>query len=281
MEPSRFTSLWAVALVFLLSACGTGTTTQSTQAAPPAPATSTAGPSCAKPFAKTTTSSTEQAKAKGYATKGLAAATVSALPAGTLYASIVEVPQPGGTTISHAHAAGFVYAVDGTHSLAFKGGPTVTLTPGQASFVEADTVHSHINPGSSTNRWYFISIRPNTARNAPPLFPNQRVIYATPDLPPSPSGTYCESLILSTHQPNGGRTAAHIHSGLEVNLVLDGTIKTVLAGQTLLLKAGQGMYHLANTPIQATNEGPEVAHHLTLLVWPLGQPIRTDLNNTP
>jgi quercetin dioxygenase-like cupin family protein len=279
MKPRWLTSIWAVALVLFLSACGSAA--QTVQPATPTTVKSTTGASCSKPLVKTASAPIEQARAKGYKTKTLATATVNALPTGTLYASFIEVPQPGGTTITHEHAAGFVYVIDGTHELTIKGGPTVTLTPGKASFIGAHVVHSHINPGNSVNHWYFVSLRPNTARNAPPLFPNQKVLYATPDLPPLPSGSYCESLILSTHQPDGGRTPAHIHSGLEVNIVLDGTIKFILAGQTMTLTAGQGMYHLPNTPIQGVNEGTGIAHHLTLLVWPQGQPIRTDLNHTP
>jgi quercetin dioxygenase-like cupin family protein len=242
---------------------------------------SATGASCNKPFVKTASAPVEQAKAKGYMAQILAMATVNALPTGTLYASVVEVPQPGGTTITHEHTAGFVYVIDGTQELVIKGGDTVTLAPGKASFISTNIIHSHINLGKSVNHWYFVSLRPNTARHAPPLFPNQKVLYATPDLPPLPTGVYCESLILSTHQPGGGRTPAHIHSGLEVNIVLDGTIQFIMARQTMMLTAGQGMYHLPNTPIQGVNEGTGIAHHLTLLVWPQGQPIRTDLNYTP
>ncbi len=278
MKPRWLTSMWAVALVLFLSACGSAA--QTVHPAPPTTVKTTTGASCHKPLVKTASAPIEQGRAKGYMAQTLANATVNAPPTGALYASVVKVSQPGGTTITHEHAAGFVYVIDGTHKLAINGGPPLTLTTGKASFIGANIVHSHVNPGNSVSHWYFVSIRPNTARNAPPLFTDQKILYATPDLPPLPSGSYCESLILNTFQPGGGRTSAHIHSGFEENFVLDGTIKFFLARQTVMLTAGQGMYHLPNTPIQGVNEGTGITHVLTLLVCPQGQPIRTDLNHT-
>jgi hypothetical protein len=51
------------------------------------------------------------------------------------------------------------------------------LKAGGAAFVPPDAGHSHSNPGTSVNRWYFISIRPNTARTAPATFPGQKACF--------------------------------------------------------------------------------------------------------
>jgi quercetin dioxygenase-like cupin family protein len=228
----------------------------------------------------------DQAKALGFYGKKLAIDAVTALPTGTLDINIIAIAQAPGNSLTHEHVAGFVYVVDGTHILAIQHGPTQKLYADEAGFVGAHVVHTHTNPGTTTSHWYFISIQPNTARTAQPTFPNQKVLYATPDLPALASGPYCEALREAAVQP-GGRGAAHMHSGIEVVFVLAGSLQLRTTGQSpVVLNQGQGAYILPNTPLQYSNVSADtsnggVARSLALVVWPLQQPFETDLSQAP
>ena len=275
--------IWIVVLVLLVSACGTssqaGLTSTPTKAATVQSCnnwTTSIVPSSAP---------SEQAKALGFNGKKLAIGTVTALPTGTLYINMIAISQAPGDSITRKDVAGFVYAVDGTHILATQNGQIEKLNAGDGRFVGADGIYTHTNPGATTSQWYFISIRPNTARTAPPTFPNQKVLYATPDLPALPSGSYCEILRLAVQQP-GGRSAAHMHSGIEVIFVLAGSVQLRTFGQSpVILNQGQGAYVLPNTPLQAFNVSTGasygIARYVVLVIWPLQQPFETDLSQSP
>jgi quercetin dioxygenase-like cupin family protein len=235
--------LWTFVMVLLVGACGTA----SQSGPPPSPT-----------------------KAQGNTVSTLAQGKLTSLPAGTLYINVINIPQPAGNTITHKHVAGFVYVVDGTHILAIQGGQTLTLKAGEAGFVGTGVMHTHTNPGTTPSDWYFISIRPTTARTAPPLFPNQKVLYATPDLPTLPSGAYDESLRLVS-LPSGGTGPAHKGSGIEVVFVLTGSISVQMAGQApATVTQGQGSYSLPNTAIQVVNRGSSDARYLAFDVDPAG-----------
>lgn len=106
-------------------------------------------------------------------------------------------------------------------------------------------------------------------------------IYATPDLPPLPAGLYAESLTLVTVQP-AGRSAAHMHSGIEGVLVLEGNVLVRTAGHAPAnLSKGQGFYILPNTPIQLINVGDAVARTLVYSISPDGAPFSTPLDTAP
>lgn len=106
-------------------------------------------------------------------------------------------------------------------------------------------------------------------------------IYATPDLPPLPAGIYGESLTLVTVEP-GGRSAAHMHSGIEGVLVLEGNVLVRSAGHgPANLTKGQGFYILPNTPIQLINVGNTLARTLVYSISPDGAPFSTPLDTAP
>lgn len=108
-----------------------------------------------------------------------------------------------------------------------------------------------------------------------------KALYVTPDLSPLPAGAYGESLTLVTVQP-GGRSAAHIHAGIEGVLVLDGKVLVRTAGHAPaeLLK-GQGFYILPQTPIQLINVGTTVARTLVYSISPEGAPFSTPVDTSP
>ncbi|MEP6694368.1 MAG: cupin domain-containing protein [Chloroflexota bacterium] len=257
MRRTRFIALLAIATI-LVAGCGA------------------AAPSSASP-----TTATSTAKADGAKTDNLGDGKITALPAGTLYVQYLDVPQAAGAPITHAHIAGFVYASDGTHRLAIEGGETKDLKASEAAFVPANVGHTHSNPGTSGNRWYFVSIRPNTARTASPTFPGQKEAFATADLAALPAGAYSLGLRFVTVQPNG-RTAAHKHGGLETILVLDGSVEVRVQGAAMkTLQKGEGTSIEADTALQIFNKGAAPAKFLAFFVTADGKAFSTDLETSP
>ena len=105
--------------------------------------------------------------------------------------------------------------------------------------------------------------------------------YLTPELPPLPAGLYGESLTLITVQA-GGRSGAHMHSGIEGVLVLEGTVLVRTAGQAPVhLVKGQGFFILPKTPVQLINVGGVVARTLVFSISPDGAPFSTPLDTAP
>jgi quercetin dioxygenase-like cupin family protein len=81
----------------------------------------------------------------------------SSLPAG----------QPG---VTHAHASGFDYAVEGTHVLTV-GGARHEVTPGRATWVGAMQEHTHADLGAGMRFW-FVAVRPASTRGVAPAWPH-------------------------------------------------------------------------------------------------------------
>jgi quercetin dioxygenase-like cupin family protein len=221
------------------------------------------------------------AQAVGATTVTLGDGKMAALPKGTLYVQFLDVPQPAGNNLTHAHIAGFVYLVNGAHRLVVAGGETKDLKVGEGAFVPADISHTHTNPGTTESRWYFISIRPNTARTAAPTFPGQKELFGTPDLPAMADGAYTQALRMVTLQPNG-RTAAHKHGGLESLVLLEGSVEVRVQGASpKMLATGQGTHVAAGTPLQIRNTGNSAAKFLAYFVTAEGQAFSTDVDTAP
>ncbi len=236
---------------------------------------------CGGPAAPSPSPTANPARAEGFRADNLGDGRTPALPEGTLYIQFLDIPQPGGGTLTHSHIAGYVYVIEGSHRLAIAGAETKDLKAGQAGFVPADTKHTHENPDETESRWYFISIRPNTARAGAPPFPGQKELFGTSDLAALPGGAYTESLRLVTLQPNG-RTSAHKHGGLEAIVVMDGAIELhVLNNPMQNLAKGQGAYVQAGTVLQAINRGATPAKFLAFLVTKEGDTLASDVDTAP
>jgi quercetin dioxygenase-like cupin family protein len=109
----------------------------------------------------------------------------------------------------------------------------------------------------------------------------KRAAYLTPDLPPLAAGQYTESLRLVTVQ-SGGRSSAHMHSGIEGVLVLEGRVLIRSGGNApMLLAPSQGFYILPKVPVQLINTGDTVARTLVYSISPAGQPFSTELDQAP
>jgi quercetin dioxygenase-like cupin family protein len=241
----------------------------------------TAGCGAAAPAGASPTTAASTAKAEGAKTDVLGDGKITALPAGTLYVQYLDVPQAAGAPITHAHIAGFVYTYLGAHRLAIEGGETKDLKAGEAAFVPANVGHTHSNPGTSTSGWYFVSIRPNTARTATPTVPGLKEAFATPDLAPLPAGAYSLGLRYVTVQPNG-RTAAHKHGGMETILVLEGAVEVRVQGAAMkTLQKGDGASIEADTPLQVWNKGAAPAKFLAFFVTADGKAFSTDVDASP
>jgi quercetin dioxygenase-like cupin family protein len=250
--------IWIVGVVLFVSACG-----------------STAGVSA------TTIPTVSPAQGIGFASRVLADGHVDALPTGTLFANILSIGQPANSSIpAHSHVAIFIYEVSGTQTLAIQGQASVTLQAGSATFLPNHVTHTHSNPAGDTNLWYVIGLRPRGVVTTPPNV-TAKPVYSTPDLPAFAPGAYAETLRIAILQP-GGRSPAHKHSGLEVILVLDGTLTLHSAGQSPeSLTAGQGAYVLPNTPLQVLNTGGSIGRYLAFLAWPASQPFQTNVDQAP
>lgn len=265
----------ALVLALVAASCGGATTASPTPslAATAKPAATASPTATAAPVANVA--------AVGQTSTKLAEGALAALPGGTLYINFLAVPQPPASPITHAHVAGFVYAVVGTHQLAIQGGETKDIKPGEAGFIGADIAHTHANTGTAPIEWYFIALRPIGGRTAAPLFPGQTVLFETADLPQLTAGKYAEQLNLVALE-KGGRTAAHKHGGIETLVVLEGSVQVRLAGaQPVTLTKGKGLYVAANTAQQVINTGDGAAKFLVFFVTLDGQPFSTNVDTAP
>lgn len=68
----------------------------------------------------------------------------------------VEYPPGGADPVHRHHAHGFVYVVEGTVVMQVKGGPEVTLTPGQTWYEGPDDVHVVGRNASATEPAKFV-----------------------------------------------------------------------------------------------------------------------------
>jgi quercetin dioxygenase-like cupin family protein len=109
----------------------------------------------------------------------------------------------------------------------------------------------------------------------------KRALYLTPDLPPLAAGRYTESLRLVTVQA-GGRSSAHMHSGIEGVLVLEGRVLVRSGGNSpASLATGQGFIILPKVPVQLINIGDTVARTLVYSISPEGSVFSTEVEQSP
>jgi len=259
-------SAFAFGLTILASACG-GT-------AAPSPSPSPAAAASPTPKAQ---------DAVGFVSTKLADGPLDTLPTLPLFINVLDVPQPPASPIMHAHIAGFVYAVNGVHQLTIQGSAAQDVKPGDAAFVPGNVVHTHANPGTTPNEWYFMGLRNTGARTGTPLFPGQITLYETPDLPATafPAGKYVEQLNATTLE-KGGRTASHKHGGVEIFVILDGTVTLRVVGQQAqTLTKGKGAFVPPNTTLQVTNTGDGQAKWLAYFVTLDSAPFSTNVDTLP
>ena len=262
---NRATAL-AFGLAMIVSSCGGG--------AAPSPSASPAVAASPSP---------KPQDAVGLVSTKLADGPLDVLPTLPLFINVLDVPQPPASPIQHAHIAGFIYAVNGVHQLTIQASAAQDIKPGAAAFVPGNVAHTHANPGTTASEWYFMGLRNTGARTGTPLFPGQTTLYETPDLPATafPAGKYVEQLNVVTLE-KGGRTASHKHGGVEVLIILDGTVSLRVAGQQpQTLTKGKGAFVAPNTILQATNSGEGQAKFLAYFVTLDSAPFSTNVDTQP
>jgi redox-sensitive bicupin YhaK (pirin superfamily) len=198
----------------------------------------------------------------------LASGPLGSIPAGALFVNVLDLPQAAGGVIKHAHLPGFVYAVSGTAEMDADGAAPAMIQPGNAAFIGAGVMHSHINPGTSGNDWWFVALRPAASRPLATIVAGQKELYTTPDLTTIATGSYTETLTDSRLAAKGiDRQAGQ---AIRVLYVIDGDV-TVSgdAGMVSTAAAGQGLYSLPGANLILT-AGPGGAHYLTFTMTPTG-----------
>lgn len=201
-----------------------------------------------------------------------AAATPGPTPTPVQTSAPSATPSAAATTYS-PKAAGFASTVliERKRNIATSAPAYVRIAPVGANDATA------ITAALSDAEAYAASYRAVAERSAAPL----GTIYESPDLPPLAAGVYTEGFRLIVVQPDG-RSAAHKHSGIEVVVVLDGSvlIRTAAAPPTTLQR-GQGFFILPNAPIQLINTGGKVARTLVYSITAEGLPFSTELDVAP
>jgi len=202
-------------------------------------------------------------------------ATVAGVPALT----VLEVRQPGNTSVPVTGGARFVYQEKGLTSLRTDDSDASrALEPGHAYFLSGEV--DHVNPKNAEALWYEIGLVPTGARGA--SIPGGRVAYTSPELPTlMPGIPYTYQLGLIEMDP-GGRTSSHSHGGLEVFYVLSGSVELRLAGGgRSTVATGAGAYVRPEQPMQLVVTGDQPVRIVTFFATPEGKPWHTNLQTAP
>jgi quercetin dioxygenase-like cupin family protein len=196
----------------------------------------------------------------------LASGRIESIPAGALFINYLDLPQTAGGVIKHAHLPGFVYGVEGTPEMDVEGAAPAMIQPGTAAFIGASVMHSHINPGTSGNDWWFVALRPAASRPLPTIVAGQKELYTTPDLTTVATGSYTETLTDSRLAAQG--VDRQTGPSIRVLYVISGNV-TVSgdAAMASTASAGQGLYSLpgANLVLTAGGSG---ARYITFTMTP-------------
>lgn len=214
--------------------------------------------------------------------KTLGAAQVSAIPSGQLYVLVQEFRQPPHSEFgSNKHDAGFIYLAAGTQVFLPLEGEPVLLHAGDAYF-QHSIAHRHQNPDSTPNDWYHLALFPTSAQSQPPVNPLAQRIFASSAIPSGalPAGPAGETLRLITIQPSG-HTEPHRHGGVEVLVVLQGSLRLLITGVPAQpFGSNQGTMVLPGTDMQERNVGQEVLVYLSFVVTPMGQPFEVPVGGS-
>src|SRR3954470_5838914 len=197
-----------------------------------------------------------------------AAATASPAPSPSLAVAVTSAATPAPTYAPKAEGFTSKLLVEKPRNLG-------TSAPGLVWIAKGATTDG-VSAAISDAETFTASYQPSADRPA-----SDKLAYTTGVLPPLAAGMYGESLRLVAVQP-GGRSAAHMHSGIEGVLVLEGQVLVRTAGNTpASLAPGQGFYILPKVPVQLINVGGGVARTLVYSISPEGAPFSTELDQAP
>lgn len=198
----------------------------------------------------------------------LAEGTLAQLTAGGLVWAVYQAT--GNDRIEHVHAGGFVYALDGPHTLTLEGEER-TLAEGEALFLEFGADHSH----HDGNFWdvTLATLQPEGA----PAVAGAESVFVSDRLEGIPAPPVRVFFIEVALPGSGGQTAAHSHPGPEFIYVTDGPIEyqTALA-ETEQLADGDHRALAADTAVQKRNPRPERARFLSWFVVDPDRPFASE-----
>lgn len=117
------------------------------------------------------------------------------------------------------------------------------------------------------NEWYFIAVRPESARGGTMPVPAARRTHESADLEALGSAPFVERLDAFAIEA-GGRTAAHRSDGSETIIVLDGSATICVAGTTRRLGPDEALTVQPKTPLQLLNAGSVPLHVIRFSVRP-------------
>lgn len=184
----------------------------------------------------------------------LAEAQVPGLPAPPVNVRVSEGTfAPGDPAITHSHAMGWVYVVQGFHILVV-GGRTETFRPGQAAWTPAGVTHTHDWDRRQVHKFWFIGMATNQPATLPPGF---RLFRLTDPLEGLLDGPYTVRLSQVTVRP-GAQTAVVKVVSPELLIGVSGSQsvltekghQTLGPEQVLLLQAGSA-YLVRNASAQS------------------------------
>jgi quercetin dioxygenase-like cupin family protein len=196
----------------------------------------------------------------------------SATPPASPSASVAAAATPIPTYAPSAEGFNSKLLVEKPRNLSMSAAGYAWIAPG------ATTDGGGVSAVISDKESFTASYQVPTDRRATDAY---KLAYGTPDLPPLAAGGYTESLRLVVVQP-GGRSAAHMHAGIEVVLVLEGRVlvRSGLFAPTFFA-TGEGFYILPKIPVQLINAGNAAARTLVYSITPEGAPFSTELPQSP
>jgi hypothetical protein len=102
----------------------------------------------------------------------LARARVPEMPAEDLLFRVADIALPPGQPgVTHVHASGFDFAVEGTHVLTVHGQQR-RVSAGQATWVGMQEERTHASLDQAGMRFWFVAVRPASTRAAPVVWPH-------------------------------------------------------------------------------------------------------------
>lgn len=225
-----------------------------------------------------TQSGTSQ-QALGYTYEELAAGRVDALPSGPQFVRINLFTQaPGSSFPSKTHQPGILYMVEGVQRYQPGAGTALDIHAGDGQFSPTEA-HTHINTGTTTNRWYNLALWQSATRSQPLTVPTM-VVYESEDIAADQLGAPDVETLRRVTIAANGHTALHSHGGFEAIFVLSGTLRVAVQGQTAVtVGALQGTLEPRATMVQETNAGSGAVTYLAFFVTPVGEAFETDASS--
>ncbi len=199
---------------------------------------------------------------------------------GVVFMTFVEVRQRSGTAIRHDDVPGFVYAVQGPHTLSRDDGERASTFEEQ-SVGWAGAGVQHVNPTAKDEVWYFLSLRSILDRGAKLTYPSYRVLFESGDLPPVTGKPLVHQVGLITMDVDG-RTSSHSHGGTEAFYVMKGSVELAQNdGSRIAVSSGHGAFVKPGAVMQLRVVGNDPVEILTYFVTPEGAPWQTNLQTLP